>query len=64
MSEFKRPGTPPGFERPETSTDLDRNVTPLESPKVPGAPVAPLAPPPRPKGGTGAVAALPPTPTL
>lgn len=59
MPEFKRPGTPPGFAPPEHRTDLDRNVTPVETPK---APSAPLAPPPRPKGATGMVAALPPAP--
>jgi len=59
MSEFKRPGTPTGFAPPEHRTDLDRNVTPVETPR---APAAPLAAPPRPKGATGAVAALPPAP--
>ncbi|KFE70528.1 ATPase [Hyalangium minutum] len=59
MSEFKRPGTPPGFAPPEHQTDLDRNVTPVETPK---APAPPLAAPPRPKGATGMVAAVPPAP--
>lgn len=59
MPEFKRPGTPPGFAPPEHQTDLDRNVTPVETPK---APSPPLAAPPRPKGATGMVAALPPAP--
>jgi hypothetical protein len=59
MSEFKRPGTPPGFTPPEHRTDLDRNITPIETPR---APAAPLAAPPRPRGATGAVAALPPAP--
>ncbi|WP_224240831.1 ATPase [Hyalangium gracile] len=56
MPEFKRPGTPPGFEPPEITTDLTRTVTPIETPRVPAAP---LASPPRPKGGTNAMPALP-----
>ena len=61
MTEYKKPGTPPGFDPPDVSTDLNRNVTPLETPKAQGAPAAPLAAPPRPKGSTGAVSALPPS---
>jgi hypothetical protein len=62
MTEYKKPGTPPGFDPPDVSTDLNRNVTPLETPKAQGMPSAPLAAPPRSKGGTGAVSALPPAP--
>ncbi|MFL5349651.1 MAG: ATPase [Hyalangium sp.] len=59
MPEFKRPGVPSEFESPDFSTDPNRRVTPVETPK---APSSTLAPPPRPKGVTGAVNALPPPP--
>lgn len=60
MPEYKRPGNPPGFTPPDENSELDRNITPVETPRV-SAP--PLAPPPRPKADrSGAVAALPSAP--
>ncbi|MBN1205808.1 MAG: ATPase [Myxococcaceae bacterium] len=54
MSEFKKPGSPPGFEN-----DPNRSITPLETPKA----LAPPLPPPRARAErSGAVAALPPAP--
>ncbi|MDY7230971.1 ATPase [Hyalangium rubrum] len=64
MPEIKRPGSPPGFDRPDVSTDVNRHVTPLESEMAapveqpPPGPV--LATPPRPKMATGASQSLPP----